>query len=68
MIGAGKSKMRLLLCEAQTRKQIEAVRSVITKTIHQKCLGGVGAGRWDPNSAQGRILGALGLCIVKGKE
>ena len=66
MIGSGKSKMRLLLFEEKIRTQIEFVRSVLSKTIHEKCTG-VGGGKWDLNSTEGKILGALGWCIVHDK-
>ena len=67
MIGAGKCKMRLLLCEEKTRKQIESVRSVLNETIHQMCSG-MGGGKWDPSSPHGKILGALCWCIVTEKD
>ena len=65
MVGAGKTKLRLLLCEEKTRGQIESVRSVLAKTIQEKCAGG--GGKWDLQSPHGKILGALGWCIVSDK-
>ena len=67
MVGAGKSKLRLLLCEEKTRGQIESIRSVLAKTIQEKCAG-IGGRKWDLQSAHGKILGALGWCIVSDKE
>ena len=67
MIGAGKTKLRLFLCEEKTRSQIESIRSVLTKTIQEKCAG-IGGAKWDLQSPHGKILGALGWCIVSDKE
>ena len=67
MIGAGKSKMRLMLCEEETKKQTESIRSVLAKTIHQVCTGSVGR-KWDPSSPQGKILGALSWCTSSIKK
>lgn len=64
MIGSGKSKMRLLLCDEETRRQISAVRSVLTRTIQQKCTKGR---KWELESGEGKILGALAWCIVNDK-
>ena len=67
MIGSGKTKLRLLLCEDKTRYQIESIRSVLNKTIQEKCAG-IGGVRWDLKSEHGKILGALGWCIVSDRE
>ena len=66
MLGAGKNKLRLFLCEEKTRGQIESIRSVLTKTIQEKCAG-IGGAKWDLQSPHGKILGALGWCIVSEK-
>ena len=66
MLGAGKTKLRLLLCEEKTRVQIEFIRSVLSQTIQEKCAG-IGGAKWDLKSPHGKILGALGWCIVSEK-